>query len=122
MLFRLSKLPEKDGLYLAAESQPDLWERARSPECSKGNTAPECPNRDHPSFVAALGLLPGWGADRETMRRTLDAVIKDWDLRQTWGWDWPMLAMTATRLDEPEKAVDFLLSGREELPVRRVAA
>ena len=109
MLFRLSKLPEKDGIYLAAESQQDLWERARSPECSNGNTKPECPNRDHPSFVAALGLLPGWGADRETMRRTLDAVLKDWDLRQTWGWDWPMLAMTATRLDEPEKAVNFLL-------------
>ena len=109
VLFRLSKLPEKDGIYLAAESQQDLWERARSPECSNGNTKPECPNRDHPSFVAALGLLPGWGADRETMRRTLDAVLKDWDLRQTWGWDWPMLAMTATRLDEPEKAVNFLL-------------
>jgi hypothetical protein len=109
VLFRLSKLPVKDGIYLAAESQQDLWERARSAQCSKGNTAPECPNRDHPSFVAALGLLPGWGADRETMRRTLDAVLKDWDLRQTWGWDWPMLAMTATRLDEPEKAVNFLL-------------
>ncbi len=109
VLFRLSKLPVKDGIYLAAESQQDLWERARSAKCSKGNTKPECPNRDHPSFVAALGLLPGWGADRETMRRTLNAVIKDWDLRQTWGWDWPMLAMTATRLDEPEKAVDFLL-------------
>jgi hypothetical protein len=109
VLFRLSKLPEKDGVYLAAESQPDLWERARSPECSNGKTAETCPNRDHPSFVAALGLLPGWGADRETMRRTLNAVLKDWDLRQTWGWDWPMLAMTATRLDEPEKAVDFLL-------------
>ncbi|MES1263433.1 MAG: hypothetical protein ABUL69_03700, partial [Peristeroidobacter soli] len=109
LLFRLSKLPEKDGIYLAAESQQDLWERARSPQCSNGNTAPECPNRDHPSFVAALGYLPGWGADRETMRRTLNAVLKDWDLRQTWGWDWPMLAMTATRLDEPEKAVDFLL-------------
>jgi hypothetical protein len=100
---------EKNGVYLAAESQPDLWERARSPACSNGRTAPDCPNRDHPSFVAALGLLPGWGADRETMRRTLNAVLKDWDLRQTWGWDWPMLAMTATRLDEPEKAVDFLL-------------
>jgi len=109
VLFRLSKLPQKNGVYLAAESQPDLWERARSPECSNGKTAAECPNRDHPSFVAALGLLPGWGADRETMRRTLNAVMKDWDLRQTWGWDWPMLAMTATRLDEPEKAVDFLL-------------
>jgi hypothetical protein len=33
-LFRLSKLPEKAGIYLAAESQPDLWERARSPQCS----------------------------------------------------------------------------------------
>ncbi len=109
VLFRLSKLPEKDGVYLAAESQPDLWERARSPQCSKG-AAHECPNRDHPSFVAALGLLPGWGAERETMRRTLKAVVSDWDLRQTWGWDWPMLAMTATRLDEPQMAVSFLLS------------
>jgi hypothetical protein len=109
VLFRLSKLPEKDGIYLAAESQPDLWERARSPQCSKGATS-ECPNRDHPSFVAAHGLLPGWGGDRETMRRTLKAVMSDWDLRQTWGWDWPMLAMTATRIDEPAMAVDFLLT------------
>ena len=37
VLFRLSKLPEKDGIYLAAESQQDLWERARSPQCSKGS-------------------------------------------------------------------------------------
>jgi hypothetical protein len=110
VLFRLSKLPQKDGIYLAAESQQDLWERARSPQCSKGNTAEACPNRDHPSFVAAYGLLPGWGADRETMRRTLKAVVSDWDLRQTWGWDWPMMAMTATRLDEPEMAVNFLLT------------
>jgi len=109
VLFRLSKLPEKDGLYLAAESQPDLWDRTRSPQCSKAATH-DCPNRDHPSFVAALGLLPGWGADRETMRRTLKAVVNDWDLRQTWGWDWPMLAMTATRLDEPQMAVNFLLT------------
>jgi hypothetical protein len=109
VLFRLSKLPVKDGLYLAAESQPDLWERARSPACSGGKNAADCPNRDHPSFVAAYGLLPGFGADRETMRRTLKAVVSDWDLRQTWGWDWPMLAMTATRLDEPQMAVNFLL-------------
>jgi hypothetical protein len=109
VLARLSALPEKDGLYLAAESQPDLWERTRSAQCSKA-ASHECPNRDHPSFVAALGLLPGWGADRETMRRTLKAVMADWDLRQTWGWDWPMLAMTATRLDEPAMAVNFLLT------------
>jgi hypothetical protein len=109
-LKRLPKLPQKRGLYLAAESNQDLWEVARSPKCSQGHTAHECMNRDHPSFVAALGLLPGAGVDKKTMRRTLKAVLKDWDLRQTWGWDWPMLAMTATRLGEPELAVRFLLT------------
>jgi hypothetical protein len=105
----LSKLPQKNGLYLAAESQPDLWERANSPAC-KSKAAHECPNRDHPSFVAALGYLPGHGVDRATMARTLDAFLERWDLRQTWGWDWPMLAMTATRLGRPDLAVDFLLT------------
>lgn len=112
VLARLSKLPEKDGLYLAAESQPDLWARAASPAC-KARAAPECPNRDHPSFVAALGYLPGRDVDRPTMARTLDAVMNDWDLRQTWGWDWPMLAMTATRLGRPDLAVDFLLTDQK---------
>jgi hypothetical protein len=109
VLKKLAPLPQKNGLYLAAESQPDLWERTRSAECSK-RAKPECPNRDHPSFVAALGYLPGASADRETMRRTLDAVVSDWDLRQTWGWDWPMLAMTAWRLGERDRAMDFLLT------------
>jgi hypothetical protein len=108
VLAGLSALPQKDGLYLAAESQPDLWERARSAKCHP-HAAPECPNRDHPSFVAALGLLPGPDVDRAQMRRTLQAVLDHWDLRQTWGWDWPMLAMTAARLGEPDLAVDFLL-------------
>lgn len=109
VLARLSKLPQKDGLYLAAESQPDLWDRARTASC-KQKAAHECPNRDHPSFVAALGYLPGKGVDRATMARTLDAVLAHWDLRQTWGWDWPMLAMTATRVGRPDLAVDFLLT------------
>src|SRR6185369_8877112 len=95
--------------YLAAESQQDLWTHAAAPECTPPRTEDACPNRDHPSFVAALGYLPGAGADRETMRRTLDAVMAHWDLRQTWGWDWPMLAMTAARLGEGDRAVDFLV-------------
>ncbi len=109
VLAQLAPLPVKDGLYLAAESRPDLWERARSAECSKVAKTEECPNRDHPSFVAAYGLLDG-AVDKETMRRTLDAVMEHWDLRQTWGWDWPMLAMTAARLGQGERAVDLLLS------------
>ncbi len=114
----LSKLPQKDGLYLAAESQPDLWDRAKGAECN-GKAAHECPNRDHPSFVAAIGYLPGKGVDRATMARTLDAVLKHWDLRQTWGWDWPMLAMTATRLGRPDLAVDFLLTEQKNFQFGR---
>ncbi len=109
VLAKLSPLPTKDGLYLATESFPSLWEQARSSECSRGKTKPECFNRDHPSFLGALGLLPGAGVDRETMKRTLTAVESNWDLRQTWGWDYPLIAMTAARLNEPETALKFLM-------------
>ncbi|HEY0686755.1 MAG TPA: family 43 glycosylhydrolase [Steroidobacter sp.] len=109
VLQKLSPLPQREGLYLAVESFPQQWEQARSPVCSNGKTAEQCWNRDHPSFVGALGLLPGAGVDRETMRRTLRAVESHWDMRQTWGWDFPLLAMTAARLHEPDKAVDYLL-------------
>ncbi len=102
----LSPLPRKDGLYLATESQPALWAAAAG--CEHGAHA-GCLRRDHPSFVAALGLLPGAGVDRATMARTLDAVVEKWDLRRTWGWDFPLLAMTAARLGQPRRAVDFLL-------------
>lgn len=64
---------------------------------------------DHPSVTAALGMLPGPGIDPETMRRTLDWIWDHWDWADTWGWDYPMLAMCAARLGEPERAVDALL-------------
>ena len=104
----LAPLPVKDGLYLPTESTPDFWDVARSAACSRHAVDETCKNRDHPSFLMAYGLLPGKGVDRETMRRTLEAVETDWDLRQTWGWDYPMIAMTAARLGQPGKAVDWL--------------
>ncbi|HWU12685.1 MAG TPA: hypothetical protein VN157_01610, partial [Caulobacter sp.] len=104
----LAPLAIKDGLYLPTESTPTFWDVARSTECSRHAVEEKCLNRDHPSFLMAYGLLPGKGVDRETMRRTLRAVERDWDLRQTWGWDYPMVAMTAARLGEPDKAVDWL--------------
>jgi hypothetical protein len=65
--------------------------------------------KDHPSVTAAYGMLPGPGVDPETMRRTLHWIFDNWDWPDTWGWDYPMLAMCAARLGEPEKAVDALL-------------
>ncbi|MBN1804124.1 MAG: hypothetical protein JW837_02625 [Sedimentisphaerales bacterium] len=72
-------------------------------------TPPYTINRDHPSMVAALGFVPQTPLiDPDTMKRTLEHVLQTWDWASTWGWDYPMLAMTAARLNEPEKALDAL--------------
>jgi hypothetical protein len=52
---RMSKLPVKDGLYLAHENCPQTFTQR---------------HRDHPSMLGAYGVLEGQGVDRETMRRT----------------------------------------------------
>ena len=91
---RLSPLPVHDGLYIGAESQQNFWEINR---------------KDHPSFLAAYGVLPGDKVDRETMRRTFHKTLDTWPWSEGWGWDCGMAAMTATRLEEPEMAVECLL-------------
>ena len=76
-----------------------------------------CPNTftqtpfftDHPSMTAMLGMLPGERVDKEVMHATLDRVLKDWDMPSLWGWDFPMMAMTAAKLGLPDKAVDLML-------------
>jgi hypothetical protein len=94
---RLSALPVRDGKYVALESIPDTWDNPAS-------------RHDHPSFLMALGQLPGAGVDRATMRRTLQSVLARWDWQtKIWGWDYPMIAMTAARLGMPREAVDVLL-------------
>ena len=72
-------------------------------------TSPYTIYRDHPSMVAAFGFVRSTPMiDAETMKRTYDDVLLKWDWPSTWGWDYPMLAMTAARVGEPEKAVDAL--------------
>ena len=96
MLDRLSALPVRDGKYLFAETAPESFTDPRWA-------------RDHPSVVGALGVLPGPGVDRATMQRTFDWIWANWSFPDTWGWDYPMLAMSAARLGQPERAVDALL-------------
>ncbi|MBL8220532.1 MAG: glycoside hydrolase family 65 [Bryobacterales bacterium] len=90
---RMSALPVKDGLYLAHENCPQTFTQR---------------HRDHPSMLGAYGVLSGAGVDKETMRRTLSKVMRDWKWTDTWGWDFPMTAMTAAKLGEPEMAIDAL--------------
>ena len=99
VISRLAPLPAQNGVYLAHENCPQTY---------------SVRNFDHPSMLGALGVLPGEGVDRETMRRTLNKVMKEWQWDRTWGWDYPLTAMTAARLDEPRLAIDALLMDTEK--------
>jgi len=91
MISKLSRPNIRDGVYTAIETEPFTI------------------YRDHPSMFAAYGFLSRTPlVDPEIMKRTYDHIIERWDWPSTWGWDYPMLAMTAARLGEPEKAVDAL--------------
>ena len=90
----LGKIDPARAIYLAHENAPNSFTER---------------NHDHPSMLAALGVLRGEMVDRETMRRTLKKVTDVWDWPSTWGWDYPMVAMTAARLGEPALAIDALL-------------
>jgi len=92
-------LPAQDGVYLAHENCPQTFTER---------------NHDHPSMLGAFGMLPGDGVDRETMRRTLKRALAQWQWDQTWGWDYPLTAMTAARLGETQIAVDALLMTTEK--------
>ena len=70
---------------------------------------------DHPSMLCALGVLPQTEKiDADVMARTLRDVVTGWDWSSTWGWDYPVLAMTAARLGLPDQAVDFLLTDTQK--------
>jgi hypothetical protein len=92
----LSKLPLEQNKYLFAETATGTYTEKKWTD-------------DHPSVTAAFGMLPGPGVDRETMRRTVHWIQDNWNWPDTWGWDYPMLAMCYARLGEPERAIDALL-------------
>jgi len=87
---------EQSPKYLFAESAPDTYTNSRW-------------KNDHPAVLMAYGMLPGPGIDREAMSRTFDWIWANWNWPDTWGWDYPMVAMSAARLGKPERAIDALL-------------
>lgn len=87
----------EDSLYLAAETAPQTYRDIRF-------------TSDHPAVLGAVGILPQSRlVNDDIMRNTLDWVWNKWNWDKTWGWDFPMVAMCAARLGEPERAVDALL-------------
>ncbi|MFH7000893.1 hypothetical protein [Flavobacterium bizetiae] len=96
VLAKLSPLPILDQVYLATESAKDSY------------TNPEF-KTDHPSVLGTFGMLPETSLlDKKIMKNTFDLVWNTWTWDKTWGWDFPMTAMSAARLQMPEKAIDAL--------------
>jgi protein-glucosylgalactosylhydroxylysine glucosidase len=97
VLNHLSPLPVQDNKYLFTESATDSYTNAEF-------------RTDHPSVVAALGVMPQTGqVSVPVMKNTFNWIWNNWSWKDTWGWDFPMTAMSATRLSMPDKAIDALL-------------
>lgn len=93
----LSRLASKDSLYLAAETAPQTYQDIRF-------------TSDHMAVLGALGILPESPLlEHDIMNSTFDWIYDNWNWDKTWGWDYPTTAMCATRLGEPEKALNALL-------------
>jgi hypothetical protein len=97
ILSHFPALPEQGGIYQASAGYGDTYENPKFIS-------------DHPAVVGAFGMVePLPSTEPEKMRATLRKIEKVWNWESTWGWDYPLLAMTALRIKDSEKAVDFLL-------------
>ena len=102
LINKLSPLAYNDDhLYLAAETAPETYKDVRF-------------TSDHMAVLGAVGMLP---ANRLIldgyMKNTLNWILENWNWDKTWGWDYPMTAMCAARMGEPEKAVGALLMDKQ---------
>jgi hypothetical protein len=94
---RISDLPVQDGLYLCSEDTKDSYQNPRYMS-------------DHPIVSGINGVLPETKlVNNKILGNSLDTIMKKWNWRSTWGWDFPMLAMSAAAIGREEQAIDFLL-------------
>ncbi|MFO7620396.1 MAG: hypothetical protein R6W81_03910 [Bacteroidales bacterium] len=94
---KISELPVLDDVYLCSEDTRDSWENPRYMS-------------DHPIVSGISGVIPRTRlVDTEILSNTLDTIKRKWNWQSTWGWDFPMLAMSAASIGRGEDAIDFLL-------------
>ena len=92
----LVDLQIEKGMYLPAEGAEGYYDEIER-------------KRDHPVVLGSLGMLPQTTkVDPEIMDNTFERILEEWQWETTWGWDYPMIAMTAARLGKPEEAINAL--------------
>ena len=93
---KLCPLPEQNGVYIRSPEWTETYDKQ---------------NYEHPDPVGVLGLLPETElVDPEIAKETVKKIWATWQKDRVWGWDFPWIAMCAARTDEPEIAVEAMLT------------
>jgi hypothetical protein len=93
----LAPFPVENEVYVLYEGVKDMW------------TTPSLAE-DHPGLLGIYGWLPpDLRLNLTTFSKTVDKVYQSWNFTYSYGWDFPLLAITAARLGDSEKAVNWLL-------------
>lgn len=94
---KISPLAVQNGIYLCSEDTKDSYMNPRYMS-------------DHPIVSGILGVLPETPlVDKKVLLNSLDTIKKVWNWKSTWGWDFPMLAMSSAAAGNSNQAIDFLM-------------
>ena len=94
---KIAPIPSNTNYYLPTAEATDAFENFDK-------------RKDHPIVLGSYGFLPNKKIDPIKMANTFESVMNEWNWQSTWGWDYPLLAMTATRLYKPDQAIDALFT------------
>ncbi|KAF1956583.1 hypothetical protein CC80DRAFT_535242 [Byssothecium circinans] len=93
----LAQFPVENNVYILYEGIKGMWTTPATSE-------------DHPGLLGIYGWLPPDPRLNLTLfNNTVDQVYKSWNFTYSYGWDFPLLALTAARMGDAEAAVDWLL-------------
>ncbi len=94
---KISEPAVQDGIYLCSEDTKDSYTNPRYLS-------------DHPIVSGMNGVLPETElVNNMILGHSLDTIMLKWNWPSTWGWDFPMLAMSAAAIGRGEQAIDFLM-------------
>ncbi|KAF2626099.1 hypothetical protein BU25DRAFT_449453 [Macroventuria anomochaeta] len=98
----LAPFPVENDTYVTYEGIRDMW------------TTPEY-TEDHPGLLGIYGWLPPEPRFNLTIfENTIAKVHETWNFPFSYGWDFPLLAITEARRGDAERAVKWLLDVNNE--------
>jgi hypothetical protein len=93
----LAPFPIDEGAYVTYEGIPNMWRNSNYTE-------------DHPGLLGIKGWLPPDSRFNESIfNNTIAKVHETWNFPFSYGWDFPLLAITEARRGDAERAVAQLL-------------